>query len=173
MTHDGSDRFDGQDGQDTAIEAWLDAMDEALWAGLLAHPGRHWVFTRMAAEATVGPLLLFPCSHDLGVSPDPSLRPDAQNAPGGLATSWTTEAFRTRFDALPADVRSRAHAVHQLLQQHVDHSSLRFQEAAPEHQVWSVRIARFWRALVRRTEPDITWLWIGRNDDFMDLLTQR
>lgn len=46
------------------------------------------------------------------------------------------------------------------------HPSLHFKCINPEENVWSVRIARGYRALGVLEGDTVTWLWIGSHDDY-------
>ncbi len=52
------------------IEAWLDAVDDALWDQHFADPRSQAVFTEMATQAQQGPFLPFPTPKDMGDQDD-------------------------------------------------------------------------------------------------------
>ena len=52
------------------IEAWLDALDDALWDQHFADSRSQAVFAEMAAQAQQGPFLPFPAPHDMGDQDD-------------------------------------------------------------------------------------------------------
>ena len=59
-----------QDQLAVQIEAWLDALDDALWDQQYADPRSQAVFAELAAQAQEGPFLPFPTPADMG-DPEP------------------------------------------------------------------------------------------------------
>ncbi|HKV85181.1 MAG TPA: hypothetical protein VJN88_11525 [Ktedonobacterales bacterium] len=57
---------DAQDKLAAQIEAWLDALDDALWDQQFADPRSQAIFAEMAAQAEKGPFLPFPTPEDMG-----------------------------------------------------------------------------------------------------------
>lgn len=81
-----------------------------------------------------------------------------------------TQAFWKCFDDLPERVRQLADKQFDLLKEDPDHPSLRFKQVG---KLWSVRVARGYRALAKR-EADGTyyWLWIGDHDGYLRRVRQ-
>jgi hypothetical protein len=61
---------EAQDQLAARIEAWLDALDDALWDQQFADPRSQAVFAGLAAQAQRGPFLPFPTPADMG-DPEP------------------------------------------------------------------------------------------------------
>ena len=57
---------EAQDKLAAQIEAWLDALDDALWDQQFADPRSQAVFAELASKAQEGPFLPFPTPADLG-----------------------------------------------------------------------------------------------------------
>jgi hypothetical protein len=57
---------EAQDRLASQIEAWLDALDDALWDQQFADPRSEAVFAKLAVQAQQGPFLLFPTPVDMG-----------------------------------------------------------------------------------------------------------
>lgn len=74
--------------------------------------------------------------------------------------SRTTPRFRRLLTALPEQVQRQAREAYLRFQSDPWHPSLRFKPLATQN-LYSVRIGRAYRALGRRDEEGITWVWIG------------
>jgi hypothetical protein len=77
--------------------------------------------------------------------------------------SSTTGEFRRAFEALPPDIKARARRAFALWRSNPRHPSLRFKKAEG---VWSVRVARGYRALALLRGDTFYWFWIGSHDDY-------
>jgi hypothetical protein len=66
---------EAQDRLASQIEAWLDALDDALWDQQFADPRSQAVFAELAVQAQEGPFLPFPTPSDMG---DPEPEDEAQ-----------------------------------------------------------------------------------------------
>jgi len=81
--------------------------------------------------------------------------------------SSTTSDFWASFDALPVDIKVRARRTFALWLRNSHHPSLCFKKVG---EVWSVRIARGFRALALFQGDTFYWFWIGPHDDYERLL---
>ncbi len=83
-------------------------------------------------------------------------------------TSKVTPAFRECFRSLPPEVRRQAVKQHRMWVQNPRHPSLQFKQLFPN--VWSVRINDDYRAVARRNRDLIVWFWIGRHDEYNQII---
>jgi hypothetical protein len=81
--------------------------------------------------------------------------------------SFVTPTFRKLFSALPVEIQTLARKKYSLFRLDPFHPSLEFQ---PKGNVWTVAIGRSYRAIGRRLENDIHWVWIGSHEDYNKLL---
>ncbi len=86
--------------------------------------------------------------------------------------SHTTQAFRTAFAQLPAQVQQQAREAYTLFQQNPSHPSLRWKQVHPTEPIYSVRVGRGYRAVGRRDADEIIWFWIGPHAAYDQLLTR-
>ena len=70
------------------------------------------------------------------------------------------------YDALPAEVRSRARKAYTLFAEDPSHPSLFFKPLRGYDDTWSVRVDRCYRAVCLRDGESLVWLWIGSHSDF-------
>jgi hypothetical protein len=87
--------------------------------------------------------------------------------------SYTTEQYRTCFAALPKEIKRAARVAFRKWQADPSHPSLRFKPVSRRKSIYSVRVARGWRALGVRDSDRIAWFWIGSHADYDRLLSQR
>jgi len=81
--------------------------------------------------------------------------------------SYLTPSFRNLYGALPPEIQRLAAAKYQLFQQNPFHASLEFR---PKGKVWTVAVGRSYRAIARRSENDLHWVWIGSHEAYNELL---
>lgn len=84
--------------------------------------------------------------------------------------SRTTEAFRLRLRALPADIRERARKAYQRFALDPGHPSLRFKKVHAALPVFSARVSSDCRALAIVEGDEAVWFWIGNHADYDRLL---
>jgi hypothetical protein len=83
-----------------------------------------------------------------------------------MKSSVTTEFWRS-FETLPPDIKARARRAFALWQRNPRHPSFCFRKAG---EVWTVRIARGFRALALLRGDTFYWFWVGPHDDYEKLL---
>jgi len=47
-----------------------------------------------------------------------------------------------------------------------EHSSLHFKKLKGNEALWSIRVGRQYRALARRRDNLVVWVWIGHHSDY-------
>lgn len=85
--------------------------------------------------------------------------------------SRTTEAFRAKLAAAPAEIQAKAQAAYRLWSENPAHPSLRFKKVHATLPVYSVRIDIDWRALGVLKEGVVIWFWIGSHGEYERLLS--
>jgi hypothetical protein len=86
-------------------------------------------------------------------------------------TSRTTARFRKELAALPDHVRRQAGKAFAQFLRDPRHPSLRYKRVHPRQPIFSVRIAKGYRALGRRGEEGMVWFWIGSHADYDQLIS--
>ena len=81
--------------------------------------------------------------------------------------SFLTLSFRKLYAELPDEVQQLAKEKYGLFKQNPYHPSLEFQAKG---KVWTVAIGRSYRAIARRFENDLHWVWIGSHEAYNRLL---
>jgi len=81
--------------------------------------------------------------------------------------SFLTPSFRKLYAGLPNAVQKLADEKYRLFKQDPFHPSLEFQAKG---KVWTVAIGRSYRAIARRFENDLHWVWIGSHEDYNNVL---
>lgn len=81
--------------------------------------------------------------------------------------SFLTPSFRRLYGDLPKDVQKLADEKYRLFQQDPFHPSLEFRAKG---KVWTVAIGRSYRAIARRFENDLYWVWIGAHEEYNRVL---
>ncbi|MSR56522.1 MAG: hypothetical protein EXS05_02475 [Planctomycetaceae bacterium] len=84
--------------------------------------------------------------------------------------SVVTEDFMDCFSRLPAEVREQARRAYRLWRANPSHPGLRFKPIRRHEGLYSVRVARGWRALGRLEGDTVTWFWIGSHADYDGLV---
>lgn len=87
--------------------------------------------------------------------------------------SRASKPFWDRFHKLPPEIRDEAREAYRLFCEDPRHPSLWFKKVHGAEPVYSVRIARGFRALGRLDGDLVVWFWIGPHDEYMRLLGQR
>jgi len=80
--------------------------------------------------------------------------------------SRTTPQFWQHHARLPADVRRLAEKAYSLWKRNPGHSSLHFKKLKGNEALWSIRVGRQYRALARRRDNLVVWVWIGHHSDY-------
>jgi len=86
--------------------------------------------------------------------------------------SRTTAQFRRHLAALPEDVQKEARKAYQQFVQDPSHPGLRFKQVHPTLPIYSVRVARGYRAVGQRDERGMLWFWVGSHGDYDRLLSR-
>ncbi|HXJ95851.1 MAG TPA: hypothetical protein VMT20_23670 [Terriglobia bacterium] len=80
---------------------------------------------------------------------------------------FLTTSFRKLYAGLPPAVQNLADEKYRLFKQDPFHPSLEFQAKG---RVWTVAIGRSYRAIARRFDNDLHWVWIGSHEDYNNIL---
>ena len=74
--------------------------------------------------------------------------------------------FWNDYDALPADIRTRADKQFALLKANPQHPSLHFKKLGERNrqEIWSVRVTLKYRALAVKVADEYVWFWIGEHN---------
>lgn len=83
--------------------------------------------------------------------------------------SPTTARFRKALAALPEDVRQQAGTAYKQFTNDPWHTSLRYKRVHPSQPIYSVRVAKGYRALGGRDGDVMVWFWIGSHADYNQL----
>lgn len=86
----------------------------------------------------------------------------------GVPIYRTNQAFWACYRSIPRQIQQRADKSFALLKQDPKHPSLDFKKVGKD--LWSARINRDYRALVREENGDWVWFWIGKHDEYMRLI---
>lgn len=87
--------------------------------------------------------------------------------------SRTTGQFRQQLGALPEEVQRQAKYAYKKFKSNPWHNSLHFKQVYPHQSIYSVRIARGYRAVGKRDTQGMLWFWIGSHADYDALLTRQ
>ncbi len=82
--------------------------------------------------------------------------------------SVTTKRFWKCYHALPEHIRNIADGTYSLWKEHPFDPSLEFQEI--RRGLWRIRIGYRYRALARRYDDTVVWIWIGSHEDYNKLI---
>jgi len=80
---------------------------------------------------------------------------------------FLTPSFRKLYAGLPDAVQKLAGEKYRLFMQDPFHPSLEFRAKG---KVWTVAIGRSYRAIARRFQNDLHWVWIGSHEDYNNVL---
>ncbi len=86
--------------------------------------------------------------------------------------SSTTSRFWKGYENLPIEIKLKAKETYALFEKDPYYPSLRFKQIFSDHNIYSVRITKDYRALGVLSEQEIVWFWIGSHSDY-DVLLQR
>lgn len=84
--------------------------------------------------------------------------------------SSTTTSFRSRYRALPSDVRRLARKAFRLWMPDPHHPSLHFKKVG---KFWSARVGLSHRALAAKNGDRVEWFWIGSHDEYELIIGSR
>jgi len=87
-------------------------------------------------------------------------------------TSRTTKRFRQALAALPTAIRNQAATAYQRFRNNPHHQGLRFKKVHPSEPIYSVRINVDYRAVGILRDDVILWFWIGKHEEYEQLLKQ-
>ena len=87
--------------------------------------------------------------------------------------SRTTAQFRKQLRVLPEEVQRQAKNAYQHFKRDPWHNSLRFKQVHPHQPLYSVRVARGYRAVGKRDDRGMLWFWIGSHADYDRLLMRQ
>jgi hypothetical protein len=85
-------------------------------------------------------------------------------------TSRTTRRFREALAGLPENVRKRAAAAYRQFRDDPRHPGLRLKKVHPSEPIYSARISDDYRAVGVLRGETIVWFWIGKHEDYEELL---
>ena len=81
--------------------------------------------------------------------------------------SLTKKSFRSRFQALPPEIRQLARKNFQLWLRNPRHPSIHFKKTG---NFWSARVGDNHRALAVLSGGNVEWFWIGSHDEYERLI---
>jgi len=84
--------------------------------------------------------------------------------------SHATPRFWTAYQELPVEIRELARKAYALFRNNPGHPSLNFKRVHTHEPVYSVRMARGYRAVGLLEGGEITWFWIGTHAGYDRLL---
>jgi hypothetical protein len=85
-------------------------------------------------------------------------------------TSRATRRFWVAYRELPVEIRGLAKKTYTLFRENPAHPSLHFKRIHAIEPIYSVRIARGYRALGLLEGDEITWFWVGSHAGYDRLL---
>ena len=84
--------------------------------------------------------------------------------------SSVTKTFRKKLNELPISVQEQAAKTYRLWQKSPYHPSLQFKRVSQRQPIYSVRISHTHQVLGLLEADRIYWFWIGKHDEYDDLL---
>ncbi len=84
--------------------------------------------------------------------------------------SRTTRRFRACLAKLPPEIQRQADEPYAFFLKDPRHPSLHFKKVHETEAVYSVRITLAYRAVGAVVGDEIVWFWIGRHEEYEDLL---
>lgn len=84
--------------------------------------------------------------------------------------SKATKRFWDCFDALPKEIRNLATKNYFLWRENPSHPSLAFKRLSGAGERFSVRVGAHYRAIGRKVEGGVEWVWIGSHEDYNRLV---
>jgi hypothetical protein len=82
--------------------------------------------------------------------------------------SKTLPSFWKTYSQLDNSIKQQARKAYRLWEGNSSHPSLRFKCINQKENIWSVRIARGFRAIGMLEGDTMVWFWIGNHDDYED-----
>jgi hypothetical protein len=86
---------------------------------------------------------------------------------GNRLRSFLTPGFRKLYSELPEQIQRLADKKYKIFTKNPFHPSLEFQAKG---EVWTVAIGRSYRAIARRVDDDLHWVWIGSHEVYNNIL---
>jgi hypothetical protein len=80
---------------------------------------------------------------------------------------FATPDFWYEYRQLPPEVRELADKSFQLLKSNPRHPSVRLKKAG---NLWSARIGLHYRALAKERAEGLAWFWVGKHDQYEQVL---
>jgi hypothetical protein len=84
--------------------------------------------------------------------------------------SHTTQSFRDRLASLPTDIQKRARAAYRRFCTDPRHPGLEFKKVHRTRPVHSARVNDDYRVVGVVDGNDIVWFWIGKHEEYEQLL---
>jgi hypothetical protein len=84
--------------------------------------------------------------------------------------SYGTRRFWTAYRELPVEIRELARKAYVLFRNNPAHPGLNFKKIHASQPVYSVRVARGYRALGLLEDDEVTWFWIGTHAEYDRLI---
>jgi len=82
--------------------------------------------------------------------------------------SLATKRFWKCYGELPGEVRNLADRYYKLWKENPFNPTLSFEEIRSD--IWRIKIGYRYRALAKRYNDTIVWIWIGSHEDYNKLL---
>jgi hypothetical protein len=82
---------------------------------------------------------------------------------------FATPEFWYHYRKLPPEVRQLSDKNFALLKQDAHHPSLRLKKVST---YWSARVGLHYRALAKERSECLVWFWVGRHNEYEQLLKQ-
>jgi len=82
--------------------------------------------------------------------------------------SVPTKRFWKGYHSLPENIRNVADEVYKLWKENPFDPALEFHEIRKS--LWRIKIGYRYRALARRYEGSVVWIWIGSHEDYNKLI---
>ena len=73
---------------------------------------------------------------------------------------------------MPVPVQRAARVAYRQFERSPSHPSLRFKRIHNRRPIYSVRIARGYRAIGKQDDEGVLWFWIGSHSDYDQVLKQ-
>jgi hypothetical protein len=84
--------------------------------------------------------------------------------------SKTNKSFWKHYWTLPPEIRQRAIQAYGIWLENPSHPSLFFKRVKESQPIYSVRIGLAYRALGLLKGNTVTWFWIGKHDEYDELI---
>jgi len=86
--------------------------------------------------------------------------------------SHTTQRFRKLFEKLPKNIQRQGKDAYKKFRVDPYHPGLHFKSVHSTRPIYSVRIAKDYRAVGIQKNNEILWFWIGSHSEYEKLLKQ-